>query len=83
MNKINEPTEEIRAWHDRWARNRDFVDGEAAVKAKGQLYLPKARIDDSANEYDAHKQRTGFFPAAFKIAQGWLGLWIGVEKGPR
>lgn len=74
MYQINQPTEEIRAWHERWARNRDFVNGEAAVKAKGLLYLPKARIDDSTPEYDAHKQRTGFFPAAFKIAQGWLGL---------
>lgn len=74
MYKINEPTPEIRAWHERWARNRAFVDGEAAVKAAGELYLPKARLDDSPAEYEAHLKRTGFFPAAFKIAQGWMGL---------
>lgn len=71
---IDEPTFEIRAWRERWARNRAFVDGEAAVKAQGELYLPRARVDDSPAEYAAHKKRTGFFPAAFKIAQGWLGL---------
>ncbi len=72
--EINQPTLEISKWHNRWQRNRDFVDGEEAVKAKGELYLPKVRVTDSAAEYTAHLQRTGFFPAAFKIAQGWMGL---------
>ena len=74
MYKINEPTKEIAAWHDRWKRNRDFVEGEAAVKKAGEKYLPKARVDDSQAEYEAHKQRTGFFPASYKIVQGWNGL---------
>ena len=74
MVAINEPTPEILEWHARWARNRDFVNGEEAVKSKGLLYLPRARFDDSDAEYLAHVDRTGFFPAAFKIAQGWLGL---------
>lgn len=72
--QINTPTPEIEKWHSRWQRNRDFVDGEEAVKSKGELYLPKVRVDDSFAEYNAHLQRTGFFPAAFKIAQGWMGL---------
>ena len=72
--EINTPTPEIEKWHARWQRNRDFVDGEEAVKSKGELYLPKVRVDDSFAEYKAHLQRTGFFPAAFKIAQGWMGL---------
>lgn len=74
MYKINEATTEIKAWHDRWKRNRDFVNGEEAVKACDTDYLPKARIEDSPEEYQDHKQRTGFFPAAMKIAQGWSGL---------
>ncbi|WP_343546582.1 DUF4055 domain-containing protein [Sphingobium yanoikuyae] len=74
MYKINEATKEIAAWHDRWKRNRDFVAGEEAVKAKELTYLPKARLDDNYAEYKDHLQRTGFFPAAFKIAQGWSGL---------
>ncbi|WBY16621.1 DUF4055 domain-containing protein [Erythrobacteraceae bacterium WH01K] len=71
---INTPTPEIAVWHEQWTRNRDYVSGEAAVKAKGETYLPKIRAQDSAAEYQAHKTRTGFFPAAFKIAQGWNGL---------
>lgn len=74
MSQINQPTQAIQAWHNRWARNRAFVNGEEAVKAAGELYLPKARLDDSAAEYQAHLKRTGFFPAAYKITQGWLGL---------
>ncbi len=74
MSQINQPTPVIRAYHDRWARNRDFVNGEEAVKKAGELYLPKARIDDSPREYQKHLELTGFFPAAFKITQGWLGL---------
>lgn len=74
MYKINEPTKEIAAWHDRWKRNRDFIAGEEAVKKEGLKYLPKARYDDCAEEYKDHLQSTGFFPAAFKIAQGWTGL---------
>lgn len=71
---INKPTPEIGKWHARWKRNRDYVDGEEAVKSRGELYLPKVRVDDTNEEYLAHLQRTGFFPAAFKIAQGWMGL---------
>lgn len=72
--EINKPTAAIAAWYSRWQRNRDFVDGELAVKGRGELYLPKVRISDSPEEYKAHLQRTGFFPAAFKITQGWMGL---------
>lgn len=71
---INQPTPEIARWHARWAKNRAFVDGEDAVKAAGELYLPKVRPDDSAAEYRAHKDRTRFYPAVTKIVQGMSGL---------
>ena len=48
--EINQPTLEIAKWHNRWQRNRDFVDGEEAVKAKGELYLPKVTANDSDAE---------------------------------
>jgi hypothetical protein len=71
---INQPTPEIARWHARWTKNRAFVDGEDAVKAAGELYLPKVRSDDSAAEYAAHKDRTRFYPAVTKIVQGLSGL---------
>lgn len=72
--KINEPTQEIQKWRKRWAKNRAFADGEDAVKAHGETYLPKTRCDDSAAEYQAHKDRTHFLPAVNKIEQGLSGL---------
>jgi hypothetical protein len=72
--KINEPTPDIRAAYARWAKNRAFVDGEEAVKAQGKTYLPAANPEDTAAEYSAHLERTGFLPAASKIAQGLSGL---------
>lgn len=72
--KINQPTTAIEAAYGRWAKNRAFVDGEEAVKAQGRVYLPAANPDDTAPEYDAYIARTGFLPAASKIAQGLCGL---------
>ncbi len=71
---INEPTPAIRAAYSRWAKNRDFLDGEEAVKAQGKVYLPAANPEDTDAEYRAHLERTGFLPAASKIAQGLSGL---------
>ena len=59
---ISTPTPEIAKWHSRWKRNRDFVEGEESVKMREETYLPKARVDDSIAEYQAHLARTGFFP---------------------
>jgi len=71
---INEPTPAIRAAYARWAKNRAFLDGEEAVKAQGKVYLPAANPEDTDAEYRAHLERTGFLPAASKIAQGLSGL---------
>lgn len=73
-NSINLPTQVIADWRDRWTTNRDFIDGEDAVKGKGLRYLPKNRCDDSEAEYQAHKKRTFFYPGASKIEQGISGL---------
>jgi transposase len=72
--KINEPAPELAKHHKRWAKNRAFIEGEDAVKAQGQEFLPPVRVDDSAAEYDFHKLRTNFYPAAHKIAKGVSGL---------
>ncbi len=71
---ISQPTPAIADAYARWSKNRAFMDGEEAVKAQGRLYLPAANPADTTEEYDAHKDRTGFLPAASKIAQGLCGL---------
>lgn len=67
-------TQEIAKFHPRFARNRDFADGEEAVKAKRKTYLPAANPADDLETYLSHLFRTRFFPAATKTLQGWVGL---------
>lgn len=76
---INEPTPDIAAEISRWQKNRAFINGSDAVKARGEAFLPKVRWDDSPAEYQAHLKRTNFYPAVQKIAQGISGL-IGRKK---
>lgn len=72
--KINEPTQAIAKAYSRWAKNRAFVDGEEAVKAKREAFLPRANPQDTGAEYQAFLDRTRFLPAVAKIAQGLSGL---------
>lgn len=74
IENIFAPTLDILAKQSRWKKNRDFVDGEEAVKAKNTLYLPVANPADDPDQYAAHLERTRFFPAASKTQQGWSGL---------
>lgn len=76
---INQPTPEIAKWHSRWKKNRAFVAGEDAVKAKEELFLPKVRSDDGREHYKRHLQNTCFYPATAKIAMGMQGL---IERKP-
>lgn len=56
-----------------WARARDVVAGEDAVKAGGQKYL--ARLDaQSDEEYSAYKSRASFFNATARTGDGYVGL---------
>ena len=71
---INQPTPEIAKWHARWRKNRTFIAGEDAVKACGETYLPKIRVDDGPEHYKRHLDNTSLYPAASKIALGIEGL---------
>ena len=71
---INQPTPEIAKWHARWRKNRTFIAGEEAVKACGEAYLPKMRVDDGPEHYKRHLENTPLYPAASKIALGIEGL---------
>jgi hypothetical protein len=56
-----------------WARARDVVAGEDAVRAAGVRYLP--RLDSqSDDEYAAYKSRASFFNATGRTADGFVGL---------
>src|SRR5690242_18379611 len=63
----------------KWARARDVLAGEDAVKAAGEKYLP--RLDSQADdEYVAYKERASFFGATARTLEEYLDLVF--RKGP-
>lgn len=57
----------------RWKRNRDVTEGEEAVKAAGETYLPKLSGHNDT-EYEAYKTRAAFFNATGRTVDGLTGL---------
>ena len=56
-----------------WARARDVLSGEDAVKAAGTKYLP--RLDSQSDEeYAAYKARASFFGATARTLEEYLDL---------
>src|SRR5437763_95360 len=56
-----------------WARARDVLSGEDAVKAAGEKYLP--RLDSQSDEeYAAYKARASFFGATARTLAEYLDL---------
>ena len=56
-----------------WQRMRTVMAGEDAVKAAGELYLPKLDSQTDA-EYQGYKLRAAFFNATARTAEGFVGL---------
>ncbi len=56
-----------------WQRMRTVLAGEDAVKAAGELYLPKLDSQTDA-EYQGYKLRAAFFNATARTAEGFVGL---------
>ena len=56
-----------------WARARDVLAGEDAVKAAGEKYLPKLDAQ-SEEEYAAYKARASFFGATARTLEEFLDL---------
>ena len=70
-----------------WSRARDVLAGEDAIKAAGELYLP--RLDSqSEEEYCAYRSRAAFFNATARTSDGYIGLifrrapFVKIPDGP-
>jgi len=62
---------EYKAALPEWERARDCLAGELAVKAKGEIYLP--RLDSQTDaEYAAYVKRAAFFAAAARVLEDCL-----------
>lgn len=55
-----------------WAKCRDAVEGEDAIKAKREMYLPRL-TGQSLAEYNAYLQRAMFYGASSRTVQGLVG----------
>lgn len=61
------------AHKDIWAKMRDVAAGEEAVKARGQVYLPKLG-GQSGPEYEAYTIRASFLNATGRTIDGLSGM---------
>ena len=57
----------------RWKRCRDCYDGDDAIKAGGQMYLPKIDPSQSDAEYQAYKKRASYYEAVARTVDGFVG----------
>lgn len=55
-----------------WETLKDVIEGEAAVKARGEYYLPKLSGADDV-EYDAYRRRAVFYNATARTVEGLAG----------
>ena len=56
-----------------WNRARAVIAGEDAIKAAGELFLP--RLDSQTDQdYSAYKARASFYNATSRSAAGYVGL---------
>ena len=63
-------------WSNSWTKCRDAYDGQAAVKKRGEAYLPKLKGQDNSG-YRAYKGRALFYSITSKTVGALLGLAIG------
>lgn len=57
----------------KWKRCRDASDGQDAVHAAAEAYLPKLKEQEAA-DYTAYKLRAGFYNATWRTLGGLLGM---------
>src|SRR5574340_32912 len=62
---------------DKWQKVRDCLDGERAVKAAGEKYLPRPNPEDSSKEnkdrYESYKTRAVFYNTTRRTLDGLVG----------
>lgn len=64
----------------KWKRCRDVSEGQDAVHAAGEAYLPRLQSQNDT-EYEAYKTRAGFFNATWRTVAGLQGMIF--RKTPR
>lgn len=72
------PHPEYVKWAPIWRKCRDVLSGEEAVKAAGELYLPRMTVMTDM-DYDGYKSRALFYGASHRTLQGLMGALLRKE----
>jgi hypothetical protein len=64
---------EYSARFEQWKQARDFYEGQRAVHAAGEKYLPKL-VEEPDTSYKARLCRTSFFNATQRTIEGLVGM---------
>jgi hypothetical protein len=77
MSNVSHVREEVRKKNDAWTMIADCIEGQEAVKAKGEIYLPKPNAADTSEEnklrYAAYLARAVFYNVTARTLRGLLG----------
>jgi len=64
---------EYKKYTEKWAKCRACDQGEDAVKAAGDKYLPRL-TKQSQEDYEAYKKRASFYAATSRTVSGLVGI---------
>jgi hypothetical protein len=77
-NDITFTRDEVLSTLPEWTKVRDIVAGEAQIKSKGDLYLPRPNPNDESAEnlerYDQYLFRASLFNATSRTLSGLIGI---------
>lgn len=70
---VNSQCDEYKRMLPKWTRCRDASEGQDAVHAAGEKYLPKLK-DQTPEDYAAYRLRTPFYNASWRTMSGLIGM---------
>ena len=70
---VNTQHRAYKAHAVKWQRCRDVAEGQDAVQAAGEKYLPRLQ-DQPVPEYNKYKMRASFYNASWRTIAGLLGM---------
>lgn len=73
MDGVNTHHKDFDAYSPKWRRCRDTSDGQDAVHAAGEAYLPKLK-DQEPEDYKSYKGRAVFYNATWRTIGGLIGM---------
>lgn len=70
---VNKPNAEYDGMSQQWKRCSDVYNGQCAIHAAGELYLPKLK-EQTTDDYNAYRMRAIFYNATYRTISGLMGM---------